>query len=78
MSTITASLRSLLKSDVLFAWGPEQANSLKKIKEILSTAPVLSYFDSTTTSTIQELRTHPEVLGQQRATMLKLKKSCWL
>ena len=53
VSTITAPLRSLLKSDTLFTWGPEQANALTKIKEILSTAPVLSYFDSTITSTIQ-------------------------
>ena len=52
VSTITAPL-SLLKSDTLFTWGPEQANALTKIKEILSTAPVLSYFDSTVTSTIQ-------------------------
>ena len=53
VSTITAPLRSLLKSDTLFTWGPEQANALTKIKEILSTARVLSYFDSTVTSTIQ-------------------------
>ena len=53
VSTITAPLRSLLKSDTPFTWGPEQATALTKIKEILSTAPVLSYFDSTVTSTIQ-------------------------
>ena len=53
VSTITAPLRSLLKSDILFTWGPEQTNALTKIKEILSTAPVLSYFDPTVTSTIQ-------------------------
>ena len=53
VSTITAPLRSLLKSDVLFTWGPEQAKSLTKLKEVLSTAPVLSYFEPTLTSTIQ-------------------------
>ena len=53
VSTITAPLRSLLKSDTLFTWGPEQANALTKIKELLSTAPVLSYFEPTVTSTIQ-------------------------
>ena len=53
VSTITAPLRSLLKSDTLFTWGPEQANALTKLKEILSTAPVLSYFDQTAASTIQ-------------------------
>lgn len=53
MSTITAPVRDLLKSDVIFQWGPEQVRALEKIKEILSTAPVLSYFDSKAQSTIQ-------------------------
>ena len=42
VSTITAPLQSLLKSDTLFTWGPEQANALTKIKEILSIAPILT------------------------------------
>ena len=53
VSTITAPLWSLLKSDTLFTWGPEQEKTLATIKQILSTAPVLSYFDPTATSTIQ-------------------------
>ena len=53
LSTITAPLRSLLKSDTLFTWGPEQASALTKVKEVLSTAPVLHYFEPTITSTIQ-------------------------
>ena len=54
MSTIiTAPVRDLLKSDVLFQWGPEQVKALEKIKEILSTAPVLSYYDPSARSTIQ-------------------------
>ena len=92
MSTTTAPLRSLL-----FTWGPEQANDLEKDKEFFSTAPVLSYFDSTISSTIQaDTSQHslgacllqrgnptachvpPEVLAQQRAIMLKLKRNCWL
>ena len=52
MSTITAPVRDLLKSDVLFQWGPEQAKALERIKEILSTAPVLTYFDSSAWSMI--------------------------
>jgi len=36
-----------------FGWGPEQEKALTEIKEILSTAPALSYFDPTVTSTIQ-------------------------
>ena len=53
MSSITAPLRCLLKSDVLFNWGPEQHAALAKVKEILSSAPVLHYFDPTVVSTIQ-------------------------
>ena len=53
MSTITAPLRCLLKSDVLFEWGPEQTRALTKVKEVLSSAPVLHYFDPTAVSTIQ-------------------------
>ena len=43
----------MLKSDTPFTWGPEQEKALTKIKEILSTTPVLSYFDPTVSSTIQ-------------------------
>ena len=42
VSTITAPLQCLLKSDVLFTWGPEQAKAFTKLKEVLSSAPVLS------------------------------------
>ena len=53
MSTITAPLRSLLKSDVHFSWGPEQSAAMATVKQVLSTAPVLSYFDPGLRSTIQ-------------------------
>ena len=53
MSIITAPLRSLLKSDVHFSWGPEQSAAMATVKQVLSTAPVLSYFDPSLRSTIQ-------------------------
>ena len=53
MSTITAPVRDLLKADVIFQWGPEQAKLMERIKKILSTAPVISYFDPDTRSMIQ-------------------------
>jgi len=53
LSTVTAPLRCLLKSDVLFDWGPEQQAAMTRVKEILSSAPVLHYFDSSAISTIQ-------------------------
>ena len=45
MSIITAPLRSLLKSDVHFSCGPEQTAAMTTVKQMLTTAPVLSYFD---------------------------------
>ena len=53
MSTITAPLRSLLRSDIHFSWGPEHTAAMTKVREILTTAPVLSYFDPKVRSTIQ-------------------------
>ena len=53
MSSITVPVRNLLKSDVSFQWGPEQVKALERVKEILSTAPVLSYFNPGTRSIIQ-------------------------
>ena len=53
MSSMIASLWCLLKSDVLLSWGPEQHAALTKVKEVLSSAPVLHYFDPKVVSTIQ-------------------------
>ena len=53
MSSMTAPLRCLLKSDVLFNWGPEQHAALTKVKEVLSSTPVLHYFDPKIVSSIQ-------------------------
>ena len=53
MSSITTPLRSLLKSDIHFIWEPEQQSVLAKVKEVLSSAPVLHYFNPIVVSTIQ-------------------------
>jgi len=53
MSTATALLRDLLKTDVHFEWNSQHEAALSKIKQMVSTAPVLSYFDPTKISTIQ-------------------------
>ena len=53
MSSMTAPLQCLLKSDVLFNWGPEQHVALTKVKEVLSSTPVLHYFDPKVVNTIQ-------------------------
>jgi len=53
VSTITFQIIPTKLADILFTWGPEQEKALTKIKEILSTAPILIYFDPTVASTIQ-------------------------
>lgn len=45
ISNVTAPLRSLLKKNVEFAWSYEHTESFNKIKNILSTQPVLQFFD---------------------------------
>ena len=52
MSTVTHPMRTLLKSDVTFAWEEPQRKSFSEIKQILSAAPVLTYFDVTKPVTI--------------------------
>ena len=44
-STLTEPLRKLTHNDVAWNWTSEQQNALVKLKELLTSAPVLSYFD---------------------------------
>ena len=53
MSIITAPLRDFLKTDVHFQWDLQHEAALTKIKEVLSSAPVLNYFNPSQTNTIQ-------------------------
>ena len=53
MSATTAPLRDLLKTDVHFQWDAQHEAALTKIKEVISSPSVLSYFDPSKTSTIQ-------------------------
>ena len=45
MSTITHPIRELLKSDNKFSWGEPQIKAFSEIKQVLSAAPVLAYFN---------------------------------
>ena len=45
MSTITHPIRELLKSDNKYSWGEPQIKAFSEIKQVLSAAPVLAYFD---------------------------------
>jgi hypothetical protein len=44
-SSITEPLRNLIKNDTQWLWGPEHDKSMQQIKDILSRAPLLRYFD---------------------------------
>ena len=45
MSTITIPIRDVLKKDVPFHWDSAQNNAFAKIKDTLSSAPVLAFYD---------------------------------
>ena len=53
MATITAPLRELMRADVHFEWTSPAENALNQIKDILSTEPVLHFFDPSRASVIQ-------------------------
>ena len=45
LAELTSQLRSLLKNDIKYIWGPEQEKAFVKVKQVTSQAPVLKYFD---------------------------------
>ncbi|KAK3714129.1 hypothetical protein QZH41_002781 [Actinostola sp. cb2023] len=46
LSNATAQLRELLQEDVMFQWSPQvQGQCFNELKELLTTAPLLKYFD---------------------------------
>ena len=45
MSTITKPIRELLRSDVEFQWGGAQEKAFQEVKDVLTKAPVLAYYD---------------------------------
>ena len=45
MSEITAPLRSLLKKDVQWSWHDEHRKSLERIQQVLTSNPVLQFYD---------------------------------
>ena len=53
MSELSAPLRSLLKSDVPWTWFPEHDTALTKLKSVLSSAPVLRFYDKSLPTTLQ-------------------------
>ena len=52
-STITEPLRSLLRKETPWIWGPKHDAAMQKINNMLTTEPVLSYYDVNQDVTIQ-------------------------
>ena len=53
LSELSEPLRRLCKSGVEWAWESEHQNAFEAIKQIITTLPVLTYFDKTEKHTIQ-------------------------
>ena len=53
MASITTPLCNLVKADVHFEWDHSAANALSQVKNILSTEPVLQFFNPSISSVIQ-------------------------
>ena len=53
MATIVAPLRELIKTDTHFQWNSAAEDALTHIKDVLSTQPVLQFFDPAIPSVIQ-------------------------
>ena len=53
LSELSEPLRRLCKSGVEWAWESEQQNAFEAIKQVITTIPVLAYFDKTKKHTIQ-------------------------
>lgn len=52
LSTILKPLNALLSKDTAWIWGPEQTKAFLKVKEMLTTAPTLAYFDPKKPTTV--------------------------
>ena len=53
LSDIMEPIRRLTKEKVSFVWGPEQEEAFRKVKELITSAPILAYFDETKDLVIQ-------------------------
>ena len=53
LATTRAPLRDLIKNDSVFPWGPEHQKAFNNVKEAITAASTLAYFDSSKPVTIQ-------------------------
>ena len=53
LAEITSPLRMLLAKDVIFSWDTPQADAFQKVKDLITKAPVLAYYDKEKSLTLQ-------------------------
>ena len=53
LSDITSPLRQLLSEDIDFSWDQPQVKAFQKVKDVLTQAPVLAYYDPSKYLTLQ-------------------------
>ncbi|MCG7876694.1 MAG: RNase H-like domain-containing protein [Candidatus Thiodiazotropha endolucinida] len=53
LAEITSPLRKLLENNVLFSWDKPQDDAFQKVKDLITKAPVLAYYDKERPLTIQ-------------------------
>ena len=53
LSDISEPLRRLTGNDAIFTWQSQQKNALKQIKQLVTTAPVLRYYNAADSVTLQ-------------------------
>lgn len=46
LSTVLHPIKCLLKSDTVWTWGEAQEEAFRKVKDMLTSAPVLAYYDA--------------------------------
>ena len=77
LSTKSAPLRTLLKNDVAFTWEANEQQAFDEIKALISSAPLLKYFNPDlpveiqTDASIQRLRSLPHARWPTRPVCLK-------
>jgi transposase InsO family protein len=53
LSEVTTPLRELVKDDIVYQWEPRHEVAFQQIKEVLTSTPVLAYFDASKSHIIQ-------------------------
>ena len=53
LSSVLKPMNDLLAKEAAWTWGPQQASAFQKVKEMLTTAPVLAFYDPTKPTVVE-------------------------